>query len=105
MACSMADGVTYDVIDLPGAYSIDPLSPDEELTRSLLVDVAPEDRPDVVVVVGDAARLSRSLYLVHQLRETDQRVVVALTMGDIAERRGVHVASGRSSRPARACPW
>ncbi len=87
----VADGIAYDVIDLPGAYSIDPLSPDEALTRSLLVAVPRDERPDVVVVVGDAARLSRSLYLVRQLRETDQRVVVALAMGDIAERHGVHV--------------
>lgn len=81
----------FDVIDLPGAYSLDPLSPDEELTRALLVDVDPAERPNVVVVVGDAARLSRSLYLVRQLRETDQRVVVALTMADIAARHGIHV--------------
>jgi ferrous iron transport protein B len=81
----------YDVIDLPGAYSLDPLSPDEALTRALLVDVPPEDRPELVVVVGDAGRLSRSLYLVRQLRETDQRMVLALTMGDIAERHGLAV--------------
>ena len=80
-----------DVIDLPGAYSLDPVSPDEALTRALLVDVPPDERPDLVVVIGDAARLARSLYLVRQLRETDQRVVLALTMGDIAERRGLHL--------------
>ena len=78
----MDDGVhRFDVIDLPGAYSLDPLSPDEALTRALLVDVEPQERPELVVVIGDAGRLSRSLYLVRQLRETDQRMVVALTMG------------------------
>ena len=88
----MDDGVRrFDVIDLPGAYSLDPLSPDEALTRALLVDVEPQERPDLVVVIGDAGRLSRSLYLVRQLRETDQRMVVALTMGDIARRQGVRV--------------
>jgi ferrous iron transport protein B len=86
------DGVhLFDVVDLPGAYSLDPLSPDEALTRALLVEVPSGERPDLVVVVGDAGRLSRSLYLVRQLRETDQRLVVALTMGDIAERRGLDV--------------
>ena len=88
----MDDGFRrFDVIDLPGAYSLDPLSPDEALTRALLVDVAPHERPDVVVVIGDAGRLSRSLYLVRQLRESDQRIVFALTMSDIARRVGVSV--------------
>jgi ferrous iron transport protein B len=88
----MDDGVRrLDVIDLPGAYSLDPLSPDEALTRALLVDVEPDERPELVVVIADAGRLARSLYLVRQLRETDQRVVVALTMGDIAQRRGLSV--------------
>ena len=83
---------SYDMVDLPGAYSLDPVSPDEALTRRLLVDVADDDRPDVVVVVADAGRLARSLYLVRQLRETDQRMVVALTMGDLAERHGLDVS-------------
>jgi ferrous iron transport protein B len=79
------------LVDLPGAYSLDPASPDEALTRRLLVEVPPDDRPDVVVVVADAAHLSRSLYLVAQLREFPLRLVVALTMVDLAARRGVHV--------------
>jgi ferrous iron transport protein B len=82
------DGVEVTVIDLPGAYSLDPASPDEELTRALLVDVAPGEEPDLVVVAADAAHLSRSLYLVAQLRERTQRLVVALTMVDVAARRG-----------------
>jgi ferrous iron transport protein B len=41
------------LIDLPGAYSLDPLSPDEELTRALLLDL-PDERPDLVVVVVSA---------------------------------------------------
>jgi ferrous iron transport protein B len=79
------------VLDLPGAYSLDSISPDEALTRDLLVAQAPADRPDVVVVVASAAQLARGLYLVAQLRETAQRVVVALTMSDVAARRGVAV--------------
>lgn len=86
-----ADDVAYDVIDLPGAYSLDPQSPDEALTRRLLVDAVGTDRPDVVVVVGDAGRLARSLYLVRQVRERDMRVVLALTMGDLAERQGMRI--------------
>ncbi len=86
-----AEAREVSLVDLPGAYSLDPASPDEELTRRLLVDVPPDDRPDVVVVVADAAHLARSLYLVAQLREYPLRVIVALTMADLAARRGVRV--------------
>ena len=79
------------LVDLPGAYSLDPLSLDEALTRTLLVDAPVGERPDAVVVVADAAHLSRSLYMVAQLRETTHRVVVALTMTDVARKAGVVV--------------
>ncbi len=86
-----ASGPAYDLVDLPGAYSLDAMSPDEELTRALIVDVPPCERPDVVVVVADATHLTRSLYLAGQLREMDVRVVIALTMLDVAATRGVRV--------------
>lgn len=76
------------IIDLPGAYSLDAMSPDEELTAEL---VAASEPPDVVVVAADAAHLARSLYLVAQLRELHLPVVVALTMVDVAEQRGLHI--------------
>ncbi|WP_296137168.1 ferrous iron transport protein B [uncultured Tessaracoccus sp.] len=82
---------TMDLLDLPGAYSLDPQSPDEELTRDLLVRTPVDERPDVVVVIADAAHLARSLYLVAHVREHPYRVVVALTMGDVARRRGIDV--------------
>ncbi len=78
------------LIDLPGAYSLDPHSPDERLTRDVVLAEG-ADRPSVVVVVASAAHLARSLYLVAQVRETTRPVVVALTMADVAERRGVRV--------------
>ncbi|MGD7734113.1 ferrous iron transport protein B [Propionibacteriaceae bacterium G57] len=84
---------TYDLIDLPGAYSLDSASPDEVLTRQLLVDVPAPECPDLVVVTADAAHLARSLYLVAQLRETTGRLVVVLTMSDVAERRGISIDS------------
>ncbi len=73
--------------DLPGAYSLDPVSPDEALTAELLHD----DHVDAVVVVCDAAHLARSLVLAAHVRRLRVRVVVALTMGDVAARRGVTV--------------
>ncbi len=93
-----AGAAAYDLVDLPGAYSLDPISPDEELTRALICDVPPGQTPDVVVVAADAAHLARSLYLVAQVRELPLRVVVALTMVDIAERRGIRVDTDALSR-------
>jgi len=85
----------FEVVDLPGAYSLDAVSPDEALTRELLIEVAPDERPDVVIVVVDAAHLARSLMLVRQLRETDQPVLVAMTMSDIADQHGLTIDADR----------
>jgi len=86
--CGPDDGrLDLTLIDLPGAYSLDPQSPDEALTRDLLISGPAEDRPDLTVVVCDAARLAACLYLVAQLREHGVPVIVALTMLDVADKR------------------
>jgi len=86
--CGPEDGwLDLTLIDLPGAYSLDPQSPDEALTRDLLLSGPVEDRPDLTVVACDAARLAACLYLVAQLREHAVPVVVALTMLDVAGKR------------------
>ncbi len=85
------------LVDLPGTYSLVPDSPDEQLTRELLVD-APR-QPDLVIAVLDASNLTRNLYLTAQIADTGVPVVVALTMVDIARSRGVdvdHEALGRA---------
>lgn len=108
--CSECDGSCpansvreFSLVDLPGAYSLDPLSPDEELTRTLLLDAPDAERPDAVVVAVDAAHLARSLYIVCQLRETTQRVIVALTMTDLARQAGIEVDSYALAE-ATGCP-
>lgn len=79
------------IVDVPGAYSLDATSPDEELTRTLLLDAPPAEQPDLVIVAADATALARSLYLVAQLREQPRRIVVAVTMNDVAARRGLTI--------------
>lgn len=75
------------VADLPGSYSLLPDSPDEALVCDVLT--APQgERPDAVVFALDAANPARNLYLLSQLLDTDIPVVVALTMTDVAARRG-----------------
>lgn len=80
----VAPGRQVNVLDLPGTYSLDPMSPDEQLVHDLLV----MDSPDLVIAVVDAVNLARSLYLVAQLREQSGRVIVVLTMTDVLGRRG-----------------
>ncbi|MDO4908461.1 MAG: ferrous iron transport protein B [Corynebacterium sp.] len=81
----------FDVIDFPGAYSLDPVSPDEQLTRDLVIDCGVEERPDLVMVAVDAASISRSLYMVAQLAESRFRMVVVITKADVARSQGKEI--------------
>src|SRR5438874_3300601 len=74
------------LIDLPGLYSLDATSLDEEIARDALLgrNVA-IPTADVIVIVADATNLVRNLYLATQLIETGQPIVIALTMFDLAE--------------------
>lgn len=73
------------LIDLPGLYSLDPTSLDEEIASDLLLARA-SVKADAIIVVVDATNLVRNLYLAMQLIETAQPIVIALTMFDVAER-------------------
>jgi ferrous iron transport protein B len=80
---------TLRVLDLPGAYSLYPRSPDERVTADVLAGRAiGEKRPDLVVCVVDATNLRRNLRLVLAVLRQGLPVVVALNMNDRAERQG-----------------
>ncbi len=77
------------VIDLPGTYSLLPQSPDEEVSRDVLLGLLPgTPKPDAVVCVVDASNLERNLYLVSQVLELGLPSVVALNMTDQAAALG-----------------
>jgi Fe2+ transport system protein B len=80
-------GVRYKLVDLPGTYSLLSASQDEEVARNFLLF----GRPDCTVVVVDASALERNLYLVLQVLEITDRVVVAVNLMDEAQRRGLEV--------------
>ena len=80
------------LIDLPGLYSLDAASVDEQIARDVLMGRMPgTPAPDVIVAAVDATNLERNLYLVTQLLETGRPVVVALTMVDMAERQRLEI--------------
>jgi ferrous iron transport protein B len=80
-------GVRYKLVDLPGTYSLLSASEDEEVARNFLLF----GKPDCTVVVVDASALERNLYLVLQVLEITDRVVVAVNLIDEAKRRGIEV--------------
>jgi len=80
-------GQSYTVVDLPGTYSLTAYSTEEIIARDFIT----EARPDVVVVVVDAANLERNLYLVVQIIEMGAPVVVALNMTDAADAKGLRI--------------
>lgn len=85
-------GKTIRVLDLPGAYSLYPRSPDERVTCDVLFGRAiGEKRPDLVVCVVDATNLRRNLRLALAVKRLGVPCVVALNMADLAEQRGIKV--------------
>jgi len=72
------------IVDLPGTYSLQPKSADEEVTCEVLQDTSNPDYPELIVVVVDATNLKRNLFLVTQLIELERPVIVALNMIDLA---------------------
>jgi len=83
-------GVEFELIDLPGAYSLTVQSPDEEVSRDVLFGwlTAAEPPPDVVVVVIDATNLQRNLFLATQISELGYPTVGVLNMSDLAASHG-----------------
>jgi len=86
------DGQQFELIDLPGTYSLAPRSPDEMLTVDVLLgrrdSAAP---PDVVLSIIDASNLERNLFLVSQVLSLGLPTVVALNMVDLARDRAVEI--------------
>jgi len=78
------NGCEFEVVDLPGTYSLTAYSADEVIARDFILD----EKPDVVVQVVDATNLERNLYLTTQLAELRTPLVIALNMADMAEAQG-----------------
>lgn len=83
------DGLEIAVEDLPGTYSLEPISPDERVVSDLLAgNMADADPPDAIVLVADATTLHRSITLVAQVLRLDVPCLLALTMTDELTARG-----------------
>lgn len=80
-------GTNYELIDLPGIYSLSPYSIEERISRDFII----EEKPDVIINIIDATSIERSLYLTTQLLELDCKVIIALNMVDILENKGISI--------------
>lgn len=81
------NGTEYNLIDLPGTYSLGAFSEDEVIARDFILD----EKPDIIINVVDATNIERNLYLTTQLLEMGQKVVIALNMMDEVESKGIDI--------------
>lgn len=81
------DGIKCRIVDLPGTYSLTSNSDEERISRDFII----HEKPDLVVMVVDAAGLERNLYLLAELLLLPAPVVLALNMMDVAQQEGIQV--------------
>ncbi|WP_300452376.1 ferrous iron transporter B [Accumulibacter sp.] len=85
-------GKQFRVLDLPGAYSLNAVSIDEEITRDVVLGMlGGEARPDLLVCVSDATNLKLNLRLVLEVKRLGLPMVLALNMTDLASKRGIEI--------------
>jgi ferrous iron transport protein B len=88
----LLDDHSCQLIDVPGTYALAAHSPDEMIAVDVLLGrVQDLAAPDLILTVLDASNLRRNLFLLSQILEIGKPVVVALTMGDLAERKGIAI--------------
>ncbi|MDO8543138.1 MAG: ferrous iron transport protein B [Opitutaceae bacterium] len=89
-------GQPITVIDLPGAYSLAARSPDEAVTRDVLLGRRGDTAmPDRILCIVDATNLERNLYLLHQILDLGRPVIVVLNMMDLAVKAGLNIRVAR----------
>ena len=89
-------GQPMTIVDLPGAYSLAARSPDEAVTRDVLLGRrADTPMPDRILCIVDATNLERNLYLLHQILDLGRPVIVVLNMMDLAAKAGLNLRVAR----------
>jgi ferrous iron transport protein B len=88
---SISDTITGNIIDLPGTYSLYPKRLDEWVSYKVLLNQDKDIKADIFVVVVDASNLKRNLLFCSQILDLKKPVVVALTMLDLANKKGIEI--------------
>ena len=90
-SAKIADNTWAEFLDLPGTYSLYPRRTDEWVTYDVLLNESHEEHPDILVVIVDASNLKRNLLFASQIIDLKIPTVVALTMMDLARKKGIEV--------------
>lgn len=88
---SLSTQMQAEFLDLPGSYSLYPKRGDEWVTYNVLLNDDHPERPDILVVIVDASSLKRNLLFASQIIDLKTPVVIALTMMDLARKKGIIV--------------
>ena len=88
---SLSDNLSAEIIDLPGTYSLYPTRQDEWVSYKVLLNQDKDLKADVVVAIADASNLKRNLLFCTQIIDLKVPVVIALTMMDLAKRKGIKI--------------
>ena len=87
--CKLPRGLKAHIIDLPGTYSLNASSLDENVVIELLLNKNDKDFPDVAVVVSDVENLKRNLLLFTQIKDLGIPTILVINMADRMERKGI----------------
>ena len=86
-------GENFEILDLPGTYSLFPNSEDEIIAHRVLNNTSLEKRPDYVLMVIDSTQLSRGLFLATQLIDLGVQLTILLNMADLAAAKNIEISS------------
>jgi len=89
--CKLPQGVKAHIIDLPGTYSLNASSLDENVVIELLLNKNDKDFPDVAVVVSDVENLKRNLLLYTQIKDLEIPTILVINMSDRMSRKGISI--------------
>ncbi len=92
------DAVAANIIDLPGTYSLYPRRGDEWVAYKVLMHADKDIKPDIILLIADASNLKRNLLFCSQIIDLKYPVVIALTMMDIARKKGYEIDTGELER-------
>lgn len=89
--CKLPRNVKAHILDLPGTYSLNASSLDENVVIELLLNKNDKDYPDVAVVVSDVENLKRNLLLFTQIKDLEIPTILVINMADRMRRRGITI--------------
>ncbi len=89
--CQLSKNQIANIIDLPGTYSINPTTLDENIVMHTLMKTSHEDFPDIIVVVADIENIKRNLLLYSQIKDLQIPTILVINMADQIRRKGIQI--------------